>query len=129
MMEEDFKMVKKYGKVFGVFNGLQPNLIVTDAELIRNVFIKDSRYFINHVNLQDPEDERFRSVRKMVFFLRDQEWKDVRLAITKAFSPAKIKLVTCSGSEKKKKRLRLWLNLTDQNRPMHVFFIHRYHHI
>ena len=113
MMEEDFKMVKKYGKVFGVFNGLQPNLIVTDAELIRNVFIKDSRYFINHVNLQDPEDERFRSVRKMVFFLRDQEWKDVRQAITKAFSPAKIKLVTCSGSKKKTFKALVKLNRSE----------------
>ena len=93
MMEEDFKMVRKYGKVFGVFDGMQPNLIVTDAELIRNIFIKDSNIFLNHLNLQDPEDKRFRSVRKMVFFLRNKEWKDVRLSITKAFSPSNIKLV------------------------------------
>lgn len=94
MMEEDFKMVRKYGKVFGVFDGMQPNLIVTDAELIRNIFIKDSNIFLNHLNLQDPEDKRFRSVRKMVFFLRNKEWKDVRLSITKAFSPSNIKLMS-----------------------------------
>jgi len=95
-MEEDFKKVRKYGKVYGIFDGLQPNLIITDAELIKNIFVRDSNYFLNHMNLQDPEDRRFNAVRKMVFFLRDKEWRDVRSSITRAFSPTKIKLVTHS---------------------------------
>lgn len=91
MMDQDMKMVKKYGKVFGVFNGLQPNVFITDVQLIKNIFLADYSSFPNHVNLQDPDDDRFFSVRKMPFFLRDKQWKEIRPTVSQAFTPFKIK--------------------------------------
>ena len=114
MMDQDMKMVKKYGKVFGVFNGLQPNVFITDVQLIKNIFLADYSSFPNHVNLQvkyfplsntsitnvsfpvrkqDPDDDRFFSVRKMPFFLRDKQWKEIRPTVSQAFTPFKIKSV------------------------------------
>ncbi len=40
-------MVKKYGKVFGYFDGTLPNLWTTDADIIKSVFVKDFDHFIN----------------------------------------------------------------------------------
>jgi cytochrome P450 family 3 subfamily A len=37
--------VKKYGKVFGWFDGPQPNLWITDVELIKAIFVKDFDHF------------------------------------------------------------------------------------
>ena len=39
--------MKKYGKTFGCFDGLQPVLWTTDTELIRSVFVKDFDHFVN----------------------------------------------------------------------------------
>ena len=40
-------LVSKYGKVIGYFEGMQPNLVITDAELIKQIFVKDFDHFIN----------------------------------------------------------------------------------
>ena len=40
-------MVKKFGKVFGTFDGLKPNLFINDTDLIKSVFVKDFDHFIN----------------------------------------------------------------------------------
>ena len=39
--------VKKYGNVYGTFEGTQPTLHINDTELIKSVFIKDFDHFIN----------------------------------------------------------------------------------
>ena len=40
-------MVRKYGRTFGYFDGTQPSLWTTDANLIKSVFVKDFDHFIN----------------------------------------------------------------------------------
>ena len=53
------KMVKKYGKVIGYFDGLQPNLWITDTDLIKSIFVKDFDHFV---------DRRVRNL--SIFFLK-----------------------------------------------------------
>merc|ERR1712137_301040 len=45
--EYDREMFKKYGKVFGTFEGIKPTLRINDTKLIRSVFVKDFDHFIN----------------------------------------------------------------------------------
>lgn len=45
MPEFDQQLVKKYGKIFGCFDGCQPNLWVTDADVIKQVFVKEFEHF------------------------------------------------------------------------------------
>jgi hypothetical protein len=40
-------MVKKYGKIFGFFDGSNPSLWVTDPEFIKAIFVKDFDHFTN----------------------------------------------------------------------------------
>lgn len=39
--------MKKYGKIVGYFDGSLPNLWITDAVIIRLVFVKDFDHFVN----------------------------------------------------------------------------------
>ncbi len=43
----DQELMTKYGKVVGYFDGPCPNLLVTDTEIIKSVFVKDFDHFIN----------------------------------------------------------------------------------
>lgn len=43
----DRKLVEKYGKVFGYFDGPQPKLWVIDPDLIKAVFVKDFDHFVD----------------------------------------------------------------------------------
>jgi len=46
-IEDDFQLTKQYGKTYGSFDGTNPNLVTSDAELVRLVLVKDSEHFIN----------------------------------------------------------------------------------
>lgn len=39
--------MKKYGRIMGYFDGTVPNLWVTDADIIKSVFVKDFDHFVN----------------------------------------------------------------------------------
>ena len=43
----DRDLMKKYGKVMGYFDGRHPNLWITDADLIRSIYVKDFDHFLN----------------------------------------------------------------------------------
>lgn len=47
MPKVDQALMKKYGKIAGTYDGTQPNLWTTDAEIIKSVFVKDFDHFIN----------------------------------------------------------------------------------
>ncbi len=47
MLDYDMEVVKKHGKILGQFDGCIPNLWVTDAELIKSIFIKDFDHFVD----------------------------------------------------------------------------------
>jgi len=79
---------KKYGKVCGTFEGTTPILNISDAELVRKVCVKDFDHFTNRKRFNLRETKVFRW---MISVMEDQKWKDVRSAITPAFTTGKIK--------------------------------------
>nr|QST15046.1 CYP360A6 protein [Diaphanosoma celebensis] len=86
-IKHDAEQIRKYGKVFGIFEGALPELFIADADLIRLVFVKEYENFINRRNFEFQRDLH----RKMITILRDQEWKDVRLAIGQAMTTSKVR--------------------------------------
>nr|CAH0100563.1 unnamed protein product [Daphnia galeata] len=85
--EHDVTQVKKYGKVFGWFDGPQPNLWITDVELIKAIFVKDFDHFADRRTI----NFKTKVVRKWLTVMRGQEWKDIRSSVTPAFTTGKIK--------------------------------------
>jgi len=86
--DEDLRLVKEYGKLYGTFEGTVPTLHINDTKLIRSIFIKDFDHFINRRHFELPEN---RLLDYALSNLRDQAWKDVRSAVTPTFTSGKIK--------------------------------------
>ncbi|XP_057367188.1 cytochrome P450 3A14-like [Daphnia carinata] len=83
----DMAMVKKHGKVFGYFDGPVPNLWITDADLIKAMFVKDFDHFVDRRSFE----LKTKVMRKWLSLMKGQEWKDIRSSVTPAFTTGKIK--------------------------------------
>ncbi|XP_046449635.1 cytochrome P450 3A14-like [Daphnia pulex] len=83
----DLALVKKYGKVFGYFDGPIPNLWITDVEMIKAMYVKDFDHFVDRRSFE----LKMKVMRKWLALLNGQEWKDVRSSVTPAFTSGKIK--------------------------------------
>jgi len=88
--EYDTAMYNRYGKYFGVFEADLPTLFIADPDMIRSIFVKDFDHFINHMDYH----VHTKYIRKFLDILQDQEWKDVRSAISPVFTTGKIKKMT-----------------------------------
>lgn len=75
-LDMDVRLSKKFGKVYGVFFGDEPNLIVTDLEMIKKIFVEKNGAFrergkvvldlpISHGLLYAKRD-RWRALRNML---------------------------------------------------------------
>ncbi|XP_064477123.1 cytochrome P450 3A41-like isoform X1 [Ornithodoros turicata] len=84
---QDEERYKKYGKLFGTFEGGKPLLMLSDVELMKHVLVKDfpslpqRRPFPFHDDLLDS----------MLAFVAPKRWKTLRAACSPAFSAAKLR--------------------------------------
>ncbi|CAF1100675.1 unnamed protein product [Rotaria sp. Silwood1] len=83
----DIELVKKYGKIIGVFEGTAPIILLSDPDLLRNVLIKDSNVFINRRIIQDISGP----FEYGLTLLKDEQWKNARSIVSPTFSTAKLK--------------------------------------
>ncbi|OQR77565.1 cytochrome P450 3A11-like [Tropilaelaps mercedesae] len=84
------RWIKQYGKHFGYYIGGQAVIVCSDIDTLRQVLIKESTNFIDR-----PEGpvtgEPFKS---SIIYLKGEEWKRVRGALTPSFSSAKLRLMS-----------------------------------
>nr|QUF59373.1 cytochrome p450 CYP3044B6 [Brachionus angularis] len=94
----DIRMINKYGKIVGYFEGSTPIILVSDPKLLKSIMIKDFHSFTNRrvfeaINI-DPFD-------KMLTITKDEEWKNIRAILTTVFTSGKLKsmsklMIECS---------------------------------
>uniref|UniRef100_A0A915K8G6 Cytochrome P450 n=1 Tax=Romanomermis culicivorax TaxID=13658 RepID=A0A915K8G6_ROMCU len=85
-MTRDDYLVKKYGRIFGYFEGMIPVLFIADVDYIKQITIKDFDKFRNRRILLGQEE-----LNKAVSLLEDEEWKIIRNVITPTFTSGKLK--------------------------------------
>ncbi|KAH9513039.1 hypothetical protein Btru_035682 [Bulinus truncatus] len=79
----------QYGHVFGYFEGYTPVMVVSDPDILRNVFLKDAANFMKRKPF--PLAPR----KSLGLFLEDgHQWKRSRSLLTPAFSTGKLKKMT-----------------------------------
>ncbi|CAL1290447.1 unnamed protein product [Larinioides sclopetarius] len=85
--EVDMERYKKFGRIFGHYEGTKPVLMVAEPSLLRDIFVKDFHIFPNRRTFQvgDP------IIDKMVSVVQGEDWKRIRTVITPTFSTGKIK--------------------------------------
>lgn len=81
---------QKYGKVFAIFLGGKPSLIVGEPDLLKQIMVKDFPSFHNRFQVQQPTSKR---LAKNVLQARDDDWKRIRTTLTPTFSAGKLKLM------------------------------------
>ncbi|XP_066288431.1 cytochrome P450 3A8-like [Branchiostoma lanceolatum] len=89
--EASRQRVQQWGKVYGLFFGRTPTLVVSDREMLREIFVKKFHAFSNRqTNVLTLETK---PTGRMLLNLMDEDWKDVRRTLSPAFSGGKLKMM------------------------------------
>jgi len=85
----------------GIFSFDKPSLLIRDVELVKNILVKESHSFIDHMMTINAElDPLFG---RGLFVLKGQMWRQVRKSLNPVFSSGKMKtmfhLVDICGKE------------------------------
>ncbi|XP_052023977.1 cytochrome P450 3A11-like [Apodemus sylvaticus] len=83
----DTECYKKYGKIWGLFDGQMPLFAITDTEMIKNVLVKEC--FSVFTNRRDFGPVGIMS--KAVSIAKDEEWKRLRALLSPTFTSGKLK--------------------------------------
>ncbi|XP_037036450.1 cytochrome P450 3A56-like [Bradysia coprophila] len=82
VQDEDMKNFRKYGKIWGSYEGREPQIFLADAELVRLICVKDSDHFQDK-RMIDFKNELFNEV---IDTLPYEKWKAVRNEVSQPFS-------------------------------------------
>ncbi|NWV15955.1 CP3A9 protein, partial [Ptilonorhynchus violaceus] len=86
-LEFDMACFKKYGKVWGIYDGRQPVLAVTDPQIIKSVLVKECySTFTNrrHIDLVG-------ALTDAISLAEDEQWKRLRTVLSPTFTSGKLK--------------------------------------
>jgi cytochrome P450 family 3 subfamily A len=86
LLQHDLEM-RKYGKVVGTFQGRMPLMMIFDADILKQMLVKDFPSFTNRVI---PPVTRI-PMNRMMHMIKDDDWKRVRGVITPTFSSGKLR--------------------------------------
>ena len=92
-IEKQNRLIEKYGKIAGFYNGANPHILVADPQLAKNILIKDFDNFSNrttywkYVHPSVVNDSNIVNARK-------ERWEKIRRLLTPSFSAFKLRKMT-----------------------------------
>nr|XP_048289398.1 cytochrome P450 3A11-like isoform X2 [Myodes glareolus]XP_048289400.1 cytochrome P450 3A11-like isoform X2 [Myodes glareolus] len=87
MWKFDTECYKKYGKMWGLFDGQTPVLAITDTEMMKNILVKECYSVFTNRRKFGPVG----IISKSINLSKDEEWKRIRALLSPAFTPGKLK--------------------------------------
>jgi len=75
----------------GIFSFDKPSLLVHDVELVKNILVKDSQSFIDHMMTINEDLEPL--IAKGLLLLKGRLWRQVRTSLTPVFTSGKVKMM------------------------------------
>ncbi|XP_054160973.1 uncharacterized protein LOC128959051 [Oppia nitens] len=86
-LDTEINWLKKYGKIYGIFDQNGPKLTVAEPELIKQILVKDFHIFPDRMSIEYPHPV----IGKNLFFINGSVWKRIRSITTPVFTSAKTK--------------------------------------
>ncbi|XP_032560331.1 cytochrome P450 3A9-like [Chiroxiphia lanceolata] len=86
-LEFDSDCFKKYGKVWGIYDGRQPVLAVTDPQIIKSVLVKDCYSTFTNRRRVDLAGVLINAIS----LAEDEQWKRLRTVLSPTFTSGKLK--------------------------------------
>nr|XP_054929641.1 putative cytochrome P450 CYP13A10 [Dermacentor andersoni] len=86
------KWLKKYGDVFGFYNGDVPFLVVNDLDFLEYVFVRKFGNFVDR-GLTMLTDQMHPILGKSILHAKGNDWKSIRSSVNYGLSAAKIKMM------------------------------------
>ncbi|XP_004599716.2 cytochrome P450 3A6-like isoform X1 [Ochotona princeps] len=83
----DMKCYKKYGNMWGFFDGRQPVLAITDPEMIKTVLVKECYSVFTNRRSFGPVG----FMKNTLANSKDEEWKRLRALVSPTFTSGKLK--------------------------------------
>ncbi|ODM88825.1 Cytochrome P450 3A21 [Orchesella cincta] len=93
--DQDIENVKKYGKIYGSYEGRFPHIYVADPELVRLICIKDFDHFHNKRIM----DFGHKYINEMMDILPYDKWKIVRNFLSPTLTTGKIRHMSIQMTE------------------------------
>lgn len=81
-----YEWIKEHGDTFGIYEGWRPILVISKAEDVKDVTVKNFHKFINRRYLGGDSDGK-----KILFFREGDDWKRLRAVLSPVFSSGKMK--------------------------------------
>ncbi|XP_051017152.1 cytochrome P450 3A9 [Acomys russatus] len=85
--ECDKRCHKKYGKMWGLYDGRQPVLAITDPVMIKTVLVKECYSTFTNRRSFGPSG----IMKKAISISEDEEWKRIRALLSPTFTSGKLK--------------------------------------
>lgn len=85
MKDVDAKRVRKYGRIYGYFNGSSPTLAIADPKLVRKILVQD--FFVFSGRRENPHPV----LSKSLISSNGKVWKDMRSTLSPSFTSGKMK--------------------------------------
>ncbi|PNF21097.1 Cytochrome P450 6j1 [Cryptotermes secundus] len=73
----------------GIFSFDKPSLLVRDPKLLKNILVKDSKFFADHIMSVDVKSDPVFG--NSLFVLKGQRWREVRVNMTPIFTSGRMK--------------------------------------
>ncbi|NWI07563.1 CP3AD protein, partial [Tichodroma muraria] len=86
-LEFDSECFKKYGKIWGIYDGRQPTLAVTDPQIIKSVLVKDCYSTFTNRRRTDLAG----ILTNAISLAEDEQWKRLRTVLSPTFTSGKLK--------------------------------------
>ncbi|NWQ76803.1 CP3AL protein, partial [Columbina picui] len=87
VLEFDTECFQKYGKIWGIYDGRQPVLAITDPQIIKTVLVKE--FYSTFTNRRTLDLVGL--LRSALSIAEDEHWKRIRTVLSPTFTSGKLK--------------------------------------